>query len=85
MMRKTKNRINRLKRNIKKAPLSSYVVLSLVMVVVFTITMTIIFCIYQTIPDTLVTCWYSCWAGECLLCALIKMFKLKGENNGLDN
>lgn len=80
-MNKIQRKINKIKRNIHKAPLSTYVTLSLVMVVVFSIAMTIIFCMYQSVPDTLITCWYSCWAGECLMCALIKIFKLKGEND----
>ena len=35
--------------------------------------------------DTLTTCVYACFGGEILSCALIKIFKLKEENNGTDN
>lgn len=31
--------------------------------------------------DTLTTCIYACFGGEILSCALIKIFKLKEENN----
>ena len=31
--------------------------------------------------DTLTPCFYGCFGGEILACALIKIFKLRGDNN----
>ena len=72
---------NKVKRNIHKAPLAAYVALSLSMVVIFTIVMIVIFCVYQSVPDTLVTCWYSCWAGECLFCTILKCLKIRKDSS----
>lgn len=77
-----KRKMARWKRNIKKAPLSAYVVFSLSMIIVFTIVMLIFFAKYQMIPDQLVICWYSCFSGEVLCASLIKIFKIsKGDND----
>lgn len=35
----------------------------------------------DTAHDTLTTCFFGCFGGEILACALIKIFKLKGDNN----
>lgn len=35
----------------------------------------------DTAHDTLTTCFFGCFGGEILACALIKIFKLRGENN----
>lgn len=85
-MKKIKRKISRIKSNIRKAPLSSYVVFSFGMIIIFTIVMIILFCLYQQVPDVLVTCYYGCFAGEVLMAALIKIMKLKGEDrDGMDN
>lgn len=59
--------------------LTKYVIFSIAMLIVFTICMVVLFCIYQTIPETLVTCFFACFGGEVLTCGLIKIFKLKRE------
>jgi len=43
--------------------------------VAFTVTMIVIFCRYAVIPDTLVTCWFTCVVGECGVCGWIKTTK----------
>jgi hypothetical protein len=56
--------------------------------VIFSITILLVFCIAEFITssitgqthDTLTTCFFACFGGEILSCALIKIFKLKGEN-----
>lgn len=75
-----KRKIAKLKRNIKKAPLSSYVAFSLSMIIIFTIIMLIFFAIYQQVPDSLIAAFFACFGGETLACALIKTMKLKEEN-----
>lgn len=77
-----KRKINSLKRRIKRAPLSYYVVFSLVMIVLYTIAVTIIDVVWGVQYDTLTTCWFSVWGGEVLTCGLIKIFKLKEDENG---
>ena len=32
--------------------------------IIFTITMIVIFCVYQTVPDTLIQCFFGCAGGE---------------------
>lgn len=80
MRRRIKRKIGSIKRNIKKAPLSYYVVFSLIMILLYTIVATIISVVYGVMYDTLTTCWFSVWGGEILTCGLIKIFKLKGED-----
>jgi len=62
--------------------LTLFIVFSIV--VILTYTAIEIFISYKTgmTHDTLTTCFYACFGGEILSCALIKIFKLKGEQNG---
>lgn len=40
-----------------------------------------LFYMYQSIPDTLVTCFYGTIVGELFVCGMIKVMKVKkGEN-----
>lgn len=80
-MMKIRQKIRKIKKGIKDAPLSAYVVFSLAMIIIFTIVMIVIFCVKDSIPDTLVTCYYSCFAGEVLCVSLIKIFKLRGNDD----
>lgn len=70
-------------RKRKKMPtLTKFVVFSLGMVILYTI----IAIVYQWIQGselspTLTTCFFSCLGGEVLSASLIKIFKLKEENN----
>lgn len=72
----------------KKIPsLTKFVVFSLTMIILYTI----IAIVYQwtsgqELSTTLTTCYFACFAGEVLSASLIKIFKLKEENNdGSDN
>lgn len=69
------------KRLGKEHSLTKYVVFSLVSIQLFTIAMIVVFCIYQSVPDTLIGCYFGTFGGEILSCALIKIFKLKEESN----
>ena len=70
-----------IKRNIsKKKSLTLYVVFSITVLLIFTIVEMIVSTITGISHDTLTTCFYSCFGGEILCCALIKIFKLKEEN-----
>lgn len=67
----------------KKTPsLTKYVVFSISIVLMYTITEMILSTITGISHDTLTTCVYGFFAGEVVVCALIKIFKLKEDNNG---
>lgn len=67
-------------RNRKKIPsLTKYVIFSVVVILGYTIAEFITASITGTSHDTLTTCFYACFGGEILSCALIKIFKLKRE------
>lgn len=69
-------------RRRKKIPsLTKYVVFSISVLLVYTIAEFVIASITGTSHDTLTTCLYACFGGEILSCALIKIFKLKEEQN----
>lgn len=71
------------KRNKKKLNgLDKYCIFSFTCLIVFTIVVTV----YQFKADiefspTLITCFYSCFGGELLLCAMLKRLKLKSSND----
>lgn len=65
----------------KGSKLKYFVGFSIGMCILFTIVMIIVFCLFETIPDTLCTCFYATFGGECLSCALIKVFNLRSKNN----
>lgn len=66
----------------KMRSLTKFVVFSLVMIILYTITAIV----YQWVSgkelsSTLTTCYFACFSGEVLSASLIKIFKLKEENN----
>ena len=74
---------------VKRAWLSSkdltkYVVFSICFVIFYTLTEFIVSTITGIPHDTLTTCVYGFFGGEVVTCGLIKIFKLKGVNNGLE-
>ena len=69
------------KRHKKVPSLTKYVVFSIAILLIYTTVEFIFATITGTAHDTLTTCVYACFGGEILSCALIKIFKLKEENN----
>lgn len=69
------------KKNDIPKSLTLYVVFSILMILVYTIVELIISTISGIAHDTLTTCFYACFGGEILCCALIKIFKLKNEGD----
>lgn len=69
----------------KISALDKYVIFSISILVVFCIAEMIVSSITGQTHDTLTTCFYTCFGGEILSCALIKIFKLKEGNNGESN
>lgn len=67
-------------RHRKKAQsLTKYVVFSIVVIIIYTLAEFITTSITGVSHDTLTTCFYACFGGEILSCALIKIFKLREE------
>ena len=67
----------------KLSALDKYVIFSFTCLIIFTI----IVIAYQFKSDmefspTLITCFFSAFGGELLLCAMIKRLKLKNESDG---
>ncbi|MCR5790374.1 MAG: hypothetical protein K6G83_10860 [Lachnospiraceae bacterium] len=57
--------------------LTLYVVFSIAVLIIYTIVEQVISTATGMSHDTLTTCFYACFGGEILCCALIKVFKLK--------
>ena len=70
--------------NKKISALDKYVIFSIAILLVFCIAEFIISSITGQTHDTLTTCFFACFGGEILSCALIKIFKLKGENGNAE-
>ncbi len=52
-------------------------------VLIFTVTMIVLFCAYQSIPDTLVECFFALFTSEAFISFLIYRLKKKAaEKNG---
>lgn len=73
--------MRRKRRRKKISSLTYYVVFSISVLLIYTVTELLISGLTGTINDTLTTCLFAVFGGEILTCALIKIFKLKGENN----
>lgn len=61
----------------KLRSLTLYIVFSIAVLLVYTIAEFITSAVTGYSHDTLTTCFYACFGGEILACALIKVFKLK--------
>lgn len=65
----------------KISKLALYVIFSLTTLLIFTVVSIILTFKTGYTMDTLTTCFFAVFGGEVLMCALIKIFKLKGDNN----
>lgn len=61
--------------------LTLYVVFSIMVIIIYTVVEQVLSTITGVQHDTLTTCFYACFGGEILACALIKIFKLKGGDS----
>lgn len=68
-----------LREKLEEMPLSSYVVFSITILLIYTAVELVLVSLTEMSHDTLTTCFYSVFGGEILACALIKIFKLKEE------
>lgn len=72
-------------RHPKKMPsLTKYVAFSIAVLIVYTVAELVLATQSGITHDSLTTCVFACFGGEILSCALIKIFKLKEENNDAD-
>ena len=74
----------KLKRNLKKAPLSSYVAFSITVVIIYTIVCTVLTATTGNDYSSLYTVFCGIFGGELLVTAMIQIWKLKGKNDGVD-
>lgn len=74
-MRKIKNAL------LTARDLTKFIIFSFAMVIIYTV-VAIVFQALTGNPlsETLTSCFFACFGGEVLACALIKVFKLKKEN-----
>lgn len=72
-----KQRVIIKEKKAKMNSLTKFVVFSLASILIFTIVMIVLYCNYQAVPDTLITCFFSCLGGECLFACIIQCFKIK--------
>lgn len=70
-----------LREKLEQMPLSIYVCLSLGLIIIYSIVELVISTITGVSHDTLTTCFYAVFGGEVVTCGLIKIFKLKTEDN----
>ena len=61
----------------KISALDKYVIFSFACLIIFTVTEIVIQAVTGSAQDTLITCFFSAFGGELLLCAMIKRLKLK--------
>jgi len=72
---------------IQNMTLAGYVVFSIIVLLLYTIISLVLSC-FGVQNDTLTTCFFSAFGGECLTCGIIKVFKLHKEvktKNGSDS
>ena len=68
-------------RHRKTPSLTKYVVFSVAVLIIYAIAEMVVSTVSGVSHDTLSTVFYACFGGEILSCALIKIFKLREENN----
>ena len=69
--------MRRKRRRKKLKALDKYVIFSISVLLIFTAAQMIITALTQVEQSTLITCFFACFGGEVLACALIKSLKLK--------
>lgn len=64
----------------KKSSLDKYIIFVLISTVIFTICMIVIYFLFESIPDTLIECFFKYFmGGEAFFCCIIKSFKVYKE------
>lgn len=84
IFRKNKTGIERCRKQKKLPALDKYLVFAFSCILVFTTAMVAVQAVTGMTQDTLITCFYGCFGGELLLCAMIKRLKLKKGDSDND-
>ena len=74
-------------KRMQDIPLSTYVIFSIAVLLIYTV-VSLILSVFGVQNDTLTTCIFSTFGGECLTCGVIKVFKLHKEykiNKGVES
>lgn len=78
--------MKKISTKLQNMTLAGYVLFSIVVLLIYTIVALILSC-YGIQNDTLTTCFFASFGGECLTCGIIKVFKLHKEikaKNGIE-
>jgi len=85
-IRKIKNKIKNRKRfDLQQVPLANYVVFSISVLIVYVIIALIFLGFEKPLDSDLTTCLFGFFGGEVVMCALIKIFKLKDVNDTVND
>lgn len=76
-----RKKLTRIKNKIKKAPLSSYVAFSIAIIILYTIVVTILATTTGLDYSSYYSIFCGVFGGEVLMCAMIKVFKLRGDSD----
>ena len=66
-------------KRMQDIPLSTYVIFSIAVLLIYTVVSLILSVVFGVQNDTLTTCVFSAFGGETLTCGVIKVFKLHRE------
>lgn len=65
-------------KSMQDIPLSTYVIFSIAVLLIYTV-VSLILSVFGVQNDTLTTCIFGTFGGECLTCGIIKVFKIHKE------
>ena len=81
---KKRKRKNHKKFDLQQVPLANYVVFSISILIIYAIIALIFLGLDKSLDSDLTTCVFSFFGGEVVMCALIKIFKLKDTQDTLN-
>lgn len=68
------------RRPLQDIPLADYVVFCIKLLIIFSVVVLLLSIFNIAVPETLITCFFSAFGGEFLVCGLIKVFKIKKKD-----
>ena len=72
--------MKKLKIDPNSISLAGYVTFSIKLLILFTAIILILSILNIAVPETLITCFFSAFGGEFLVCGLIKVFKIREKD-----
>lgn len=70
-------------RKKKLSTIDKILIFCAVLLILFTVTMIILFAFFQTVPDTLITCFFACFGVESI--NTVRIWKEKRKESKNDN